>query len=671
MDILKKEYAFTEYKGIDWEAKREEFLPRFQEADANQDSRAYLRALRDFAWSIPDGHVSGPFLIDEFRQATAGGIGIAIRELDDGRVIANFVLEGSPAEQAGIKVGTEILAFDGTPIQEVIDNAVAWSAPFSTKHFERLQKMRYATRFPAGTEKVAVTFIDENGEEVTKDVAVTPERESFAFSSFNVGLTGFELPVEYKKLEDTDYAYVKIYDFSDNELLTVQLWERLMRTLNQNGVEALIIDMRQNGGGSGFLADQMAAYFFNEPHVLGNTGRYDESLGEFYFDPRGEERFYLPAEELRYNGEVAVLIGPNCNSACEFFTYDMTIDDRAAIVGQYPTAGLGGSIKRLLMPENEFFTYTAGRAVDPEGNIHIEGKGVPPTVRVPVTEETLLTDEDVVLQAAIDYLDSQLNIETVDGGDIAIGDSVQSQVAPKVRVRYTLQVSEGDVVNIYVRSEDMNPALGIYSVDDQLLLANDDLSGDTTDAGFEELAIPTDMILILEVGSADDTESGAFTLTVENAAAAGEEGASSEQAKPQDVVDAIAASDDLTELSAALTAAGIADALRAEGPFTVFAPTDAAFAELSEDARSALMDDPEALSRLLQHHVVSGEALSLEDLLKAGRITMTDGSQLEVAYDGETPLLDGAGFIVPDIETGNGVVHIIDAVLLPQAVAQP
>ncbi|MEZ4617768.1 MAG: S41 family peptidase [Caldilineaceae bacterium] len=65
----------------------------------------------------------------------------------------------------------------------------------------------------------------------------------------------------------------------------------------------------------------------------------------------GINRYYLPSEDLRYHGDIAVLVGPYCNSACEFFAYDMTIQDRAAIVGQYPTAGLGGSVEQFLMPE--------------------------------------------------------------------------------------------------------------------------------------------------------------------------------------------------------------------------------------------------------------------------------------------------------------------------------
>src|SRR5690606_27089971 len=111
---------------------------------------------------------------------------------------------------------------------------------------------------------------------------------------------------------------------------------------------------------------------------------YNPELDDFYLDPRTVERYYLPAAELRYAGPLAVIVGPQCSSACEFFAYDLTLNDRATIIGHYPSAGLGGSISQLLMPGPTVFQYTSGRALDMEGNIHIEGIGVVPDVRVPV-----------------------------------------------------------------------------------------------------------------------------------------------------------------------------------------------------------------------------------------------------------------------------------------------
>ena len=75
---------------------------------------------------------------------------------------------------------------------------------------------------------------------------------------------------------------------------------------------------------------------------------------------RGRSR----APALHYSGPVAVLVGPACVSACEFFSYDMTINDRAIIVGQYPTEGAGGSVDQFVMPEGIYTQITIGREVD-------------------------------------------------------------------------------------------------------------------------------------------------------------------------------------------------------------------------------------------------------------------------------------------------------------------
>ena len=104
---------------------------------------------------------------------------------------------------------------------------------------------------------------------------------------------------------------------------------------------------------------------------------------------------------------VAVLVGPACASACEFFSYDLTLDDRAVIVGQYPSEGAGGSVEAFFMPEGIYCQLTTGRAMDGQGNIHLEGKGVVPGVKVQVTVDTLRREangEDVVLAAAEEAL---------------------------------------------------------------------------------------------------------------------------------------------------------------------------------------------------------------------------------------------------------------------------
>jgi C-terminal processing protease CtpA/Prc len=409
VDKLKREYAFTEYKGIDWEALRAEFRPRFEAADAASDPLEYHRALWQFSLRIPDGHVRVPEVEEDFAAATDGGLGIAARELDDGRVIVFFIGEDSPADEAGIEAGAELLSLNGMSITEAIEAENDMPRPFSTEHSRRLQQLRYALRFGVGQE-VEVTYQNPGeAEPATVTLTTVNEMQSFRASSLNAGRTGVELPLEYEIL-DSGLGYAKIYSFSDNDLLLATLWERMIRLFNENGVPGVIIDMRQNGGGSGFMADQLAAYFFNEPLVVGKNEQYNRSIDAFYSDSNRDDRMHLPPEDLRYNGAVAVLVGPACASACEFFAYNMTLQERSAVVGHFPTAGLGGSVQDFAMPEGIMVRFTEGRSLDAEGNIHVEGIGVVPTVDVPVTEESVLGEGDVILAAAEVHL-----LETLQG----------------------------------------------------------------------------------------------------------------------------------------------------------------------------------------------------------------------------------------------------------------
>jgi C-terminal processing protease CtpA/Prc len=409
LEKFKNEYAFTELKQIDWDAKGQEFRSRFEEAEATNDPHAYALALRDFLWSIPDTHVGfdQSVLEQDFLTETEGGLGFAIRETDDGKIIANFILEGGPAQQAGIESGAEIISLDGRPIAEVVDANVPWSSPFSNPIVKRLQQLRYALRFPMEKGQVEVTFKNpDEANEQTATLEVVAERDSFSVGSFFFGQPATSLPVEYELLP-SGFGYLKINSFQDNDVLSIQVWERALQFFNENGIPGVIVDMRFNGGGSGWLADQMAAYFFDEEIVVGNTAQYRKDTGEFYMDPGDEQSMIPPRPALQYHGPVAVLVGPACASACEFFSYNMTISDRAIIVGQYPTQGAGGSVEDFLMPEGLFVRMTTGRAVDAEGNIHLEGKGVVPTVKVPVTLETLqrqANGEDVILEAAEEAL---------------------------------------------------------------------------------------------------------------------------------------------------------------------------------------------------------------------------------------------------------------------------
>ncbi|MBI5027806.1 MAG: fasciclin domain-containing protein [Actinobacteria bacterium] len=144
----------------------------------------------------------------------------------------------------------------------------------------------------------------------------------------------------------------------------------------------------------------------------------------------------------------------------------------------------------------------------------------------------------------------------------------------------------------------------------------------------------------------------------------------SESAAP-DIVDTAVAAGDFTTLAQALTAAGLVETLKGEGPFTVFAPTDEAFAKLPDGALDGLLKDKEALTGVLTYHVVPGEVMAAQVAGMDGqKVTTVQGGTFTVnVKDGKVSLTDGAGNTVnvvkTDITASNGVIHVIDGVLLP------
>lgn len=119
-----------------------------------------------------------------------------------------------------------------------------------------------------------------------------------------------------------------------------------------------------------------------------------------------------------------------------------------------------------------------------------------------------------------------------------------------------------------------------------------------------------------------------------------------------------------TTLVAAVEAAGLVETLSGEGPFTVFAPTDEAFAALPEGTVEGLLADTEALTAILTYHVVPGAVMSgdLSDDMMAGTV---NGADITVSIDMGTVKINDATVVTADIETSNGVIHVIDSVILP------
>lgn len=211
------------------------------------------------------------------------------------------------------------------------------------------------------------------------------------------------LPVDGEVLEGPGLGYIKIATFSADYNFMADLWQHYISEMIENDIPGLILDLRVNGGGNSGLAHDFAGYFFDEEILLSQRYYYNDRTGEF-------EPYLRPARiepgPMLYEGPIALLVGPDCVSACEGFTYAMTRGGRSVVVGHYPTAGAYGSVGRgqVELPDELSFQFPTTWAESPDGELLIEGEGIIPDIAVPVTDESALGLSDPILDAAIDTL---------------------------------------------------------------------------------------------------------------------------------------------------------------------------------------------------------------------------------------------------------------------------
>jgi uncharacterized surface protein with fasciclin (FAS1) repeats len=157
-------------------------------------------------------------------------------------------------------------------------------------------------------------------------------------------------------------------------------------------------------------------------------------------------------------------------------------------------------------------------------------------------------------------------------------------------------------------------------------------------------------------------------LTLASPAFAGHHGGKDgHYAKPTaDIVDTAVAAGAFTTLVAAVEAAGLVDTLKGEGPFTVFAPTDAAFAALPEGTVESLLkpENREQLVAILTYHVVPGK-VTAADVAGLSEAATVNGASIDISVSYGTVKVDGATVVQADVMASNGVIHVIDQVILP------
>lgn len=428
-DLMKERYAFTEWRGIDFDALYGTYAPVIAAAEENHDEAAYYRALREYIYSIPDGHVDVIPASGEFgtRDTDIGGsFGIGIIRLDSGKVIVDYVAEESVAADAGISFGDEVIEWNGEDIGDAIDwTSYLWANKKpSTAEGMSLHRQRLLTRAPPGT-TAKVILTGSSGETRTVNLTAYDDGyESLKRTSFFLGKEVNDYGVD-KTWADVvpqmtnetvayvilpgGYAYIAVYEESFE---VYESFRDAMLSAISNGTPGIVLDLRYNNGGDDNLAACFAGWFVDEPVFYEYTTSYDPGTGEFV---TVSGAWSVPQPE-RYDGPVAVLVSPDTISSGEGVPMIFSKTGRGEIVSWYGTNGaFGMNDVRAIMPLDMYVMFPDGASLDENGIIQVDSDatlfgGVSPGIRVPLNEETVAraaAGEDVQLTYALEWLEEQ------------------------------------------------------------------------------------------------------------------------------------------------------------------------------------------------------------------------------------------------------------------------
>ena len=412
-----REYPFTEWRSIDWNALYAEYYPEVLHAQEANDADAYYLALRKYIYSIPDGNMR----ISENKElrdaAIGGGYGLAIRQVDDGRVLACIVQEDGPAARAGMAWGAEILTWNGKPIQEALNQtSILWAdMPPATNSGRKWLQARLLVRAPEGT-PAEISFKNE-GSEDTIDAVLTARDDRFrTFQTVRLDpeeLSALESPIQYHILPG-NFGYLRVFyeGPSWNAPFPARVFKKAISSFDERNVSGMILDVRGNTGGDRELLTKFLGHFFAEPVLFSDTAFYDAESQTFAVDPAA--RLTIEPAEPLFTKPVIVLVTSGTFNAGEGFALALKDQPNVQIVGFNGTHGSFGAIGGdISMPEGITLSYPVGRTIDANGTVLVDSNGqgeggITPTNRPPLTRDTLynrfVSDVDILLDEAISIL---------------------------------------------------------------------------------------------------------------------------------------------------------------------------------------------------------------------------------------------------------------------------
>lgn len=430
VQTIEKEYPLSDWKGIDYDALLEEFVPRVQEAERKQDVTELGIVLNDFTNRFYDGHVSlqpanSEIAIHVNNQLMGNDYGLSLISLDNGNVVAVCVEPDGEAAKQGIHVGTVITHWNDVPVQEAKDSYMLPIRPPVAENEEPTRTMLLAGQ---GDETVSVTFIDDDGQQKT----VTLHRMGEYMTRFGKAYGQFAHQVEkdenfsYKMITDT-CGYLRIHSEEINSFEQIyaafagkapfieKRVDKILEELQAQGMQMLIIDIRNNTGGDPKVSAAVASLFTEDTYTYAWSTLYCTTDGE---TPRGEPLIVYG------NGKwkalpVVLLVNQNTVSAGDAMADMLSRLPNVTLMGMTPSNGSYQTTGGLVFLAEGYFAiyYPVWLDANQAGNPIIDTDTtrqtrIPLEVEIPLDEAAIETiyaedEQDYELEYALQWLLNQ------------------------------------------------------------------------------------------------------------------------------------------------------------------------------------------------------------------------------------------------------------------------
>ena len=362
IDTLERGYVLNEWKEIDYAKIREELIPKVQKAEAENDELAYVYALYELKYEFGDGHVTvrGDMETRDAAIARYAGndYGFSMFRTDGGDIIAVMVDENSECFSKGIHDGTVITSWNGVPVEEALTGVKCIDRIYSIQTIENIEIVQPVFLAGLGGDVLDVGFINDDSEEENVQIRscgdyINRRSEMLRIlfgenvvSHDNYSVSLIDGHIGYLRITEEEYSTDPLfiarctiagYSKEIHDDINARLQE-----LREEGMDGIIIDLRNNDGGNGFEARTVASLFTRNPVP------YYLSL---YVD--GECRIISKADDIGNHGEwsdmpVTVLVNGQTKSAGETMTYYLKGSDNVTITGNTGTwgnaQGTGGSV---------------------------------------------------------------------------------------------------------------------------------------------------------------------------------------------------------------------------------------------------------------------------------------------------------------------------------------